>query len=205
MKPLLLLLSLLAMSLTGVARDAAEAFAQAPASVFPLLDRNTRLDMIDYYRSGLATPSLNGLDGHSAITELTPASLSVKLTDSSSAQVALLKAGGDSIIAVISTVATPGLDSTISFYTIEWKPLPASRYFAKPGWKEWLNPGGDLSTVTAMAPFMLASYFYDPAAMTLTLTNNLGKFLDEDAYSIVSPELQGTLVYAWTGGKFARK
>ena len=36
---------------------AAEAFASAPQSVFPLLDKNARLDMIDYFNSGSSASS----------------------------------------------------------------------------------------------------------------------------------------------------
>lgn len=187
------------------ARDTADIFASAPAQIFPLLDRNARLDMVDYYRSHLSTPSANALDGKSAITEMTPGSLTVRMTDSSTAQIFLLQAGSDTIVGVISTVATPGLDSNIAFYDTSWRQQPQSRFFAKPGWKEWLAKGGDLATVTSMTPFMLASYVYDPASSTLTLTNNLSRFLDEDIYTTIAPELRGALTYTWSGKKFDRK
>lgn len=69
---------------------AADAFTSAPASVFPLLDRNTRLDMVDYVKSGLSTPSANALKGSSTITAMSPGALSVRMTDSSTAQVIVL-------------------------------------------------------------------------------------------------------------------
>ena len=56
-----------------------------------------------------------------------------------------------------------------------------------------------------MTPFMLSSYFYDPATRTLTLTNNLGKFMDPDLYETISPSLLPTLTYTWSGKKFSRK
>lgn len=40
---------------------ASKAFADAPASVFPLLNRNARLDMIDYFNGGMSTASTNAL------------------------------------------------------------------------------------------------------------------------------------------------
>lgn len=36
---------------------ATKAFSDAPATVFPSIDRMTRLDMIDYYNSGSPKPS----------------------------------------------------------------------------------------------------------------------------------------------------
>lgn len=205
MKPLLLtLISMLISFTAGAQFTAAEAFTTAPAGIFPLLDKNARLDMVDYYNSGLNTPSANRLQGRSAITSLTPATLTVKITDSSSAQIALLPAGNDTIIAVVSTVATPGLDSTLKFYDRSWRQLPADKYFTAPGWKDWVTPGHDASEITAYTPFMLASYFIDPDTSTLTATNNIATFLDEDTYKTVAPALNPSLIYKWNGKRFSR-
>lgn len=183
---------------------AADAFTSAPASVFPLLDRNTRLDMVDYVKSGLSTPSANALKGSSTITAMSPGALSVRMTDSSTAQVIVLPAGSDSVIAVISTVAAPGLDSSISFYTTGWKPADGKKYFSKPDWKDWTVAGADVSEVTMQTPFMLASYVYDPDTGKLTLTNNLSRFLDKDVYDDISDSLHPELTYTWNGKKFTR-
>ena len=201
---LLTALFLLATPTVTAQKTAADAFTTAPTGIFPLLDQNTRLHMVDYYNSGLATPSANRLQGRSAITSLTPATITVKITDSSSAQIALLPAGRDTIFAVISTVATPGLDSTIKFYDSNWAPLPTDRHFTAPGWNDWMTPGHDITEITAHTPFMLASYFIDTDAGTLTATNNLATFLDEDTYKTLSPALRPTLTYKWNGKRFTK-
>ena len=205
MKQILLTALFLLATLTVTAqKTAADAFTTAPTGIGPRLDQNTRLDMVDYYNSGLATPSANRLQGRSAITSLTPATITVKITDSSSAQIALLPAGRDTIFAVISTVATPGLDSTIKFYDSNWAPLPTDRHFTAPGWNDWMTPGHDITEITAHTPFMLASYFIDTDAGTLTATNNLATFLDEDTYKTLSPALRPTLTYKWNGKRFTK-
>ncbi len=184
---------------------ASEAFTSAPNSVFPLLDSNTRLDMVDYYNNGLSTPSSNSLNGQSAITSMTDKALTVKMTDSSTSQIIVLGDGADSVIGVISTVATPGLDSKISFFDNKWNPLPADRFFTVPSLKAWLSDEGkgNEAEVTMQVPFMLASYSYDPTTGTLTATNNLSTFLDSDIYSIISQYLRDKLVYTWNGKKFS--
>lgn len=205
MRKLLLSLLTLVCAMTAAAETpkAADLFADAPASVYPLLDRNTRLDMIDYVTNNMSTPSSNLLEGQSVITELTPETVKVKMTDSSTSQLAVLPTkGGDVIVAVISTVATPGLDSTISFYSPSWSQLQTAPLFTKPGWKDWIVQGGDMATVMSMTPFMLASYVYDPATRTLTLTNNLSSFLDEDVYETISSSLHPEITYTWDGKKF---
>ncbi|MDE5827289.1 MAG: DUF3256 family protein, partial [Duncaniella sp.] len=52
------------------------------------------------------------------------------------------------------------------------------------------------------AHFMLSSYRIDPSTSTLTLTNNLGRFLDKEIYDDVSSYLNPTLTYTWTGKGF---
>lgn len=205
MKKHLLTLALMGAALTGMAQtSAADLFTSAPQNVFPLLDQNTRLDMVDYYKNGMSTPSQNSLDGRSLITEMTPASLTVKMTDSSAMQIVELKGPKGSVVALISTVATPGLDSNIKFFDGDWKPLPTESYFVKPGWKEWLTDSGrqNQDEVTMQVPFMLASYRIDPESGTLTLTNNLSHFLDKALYDDLSTYLRPHLVYLWNGKNY---
>lgn len=205
MKKHLLTLALMGAALTGMAQtSAADLFTSAPQNVFPLLDQNTRLDMVDYYKNGMSTPSQNSLDGRSLITEMTPASLTVKMTDSSAMQIVELKGSKGSVVALISTVATPGLDSNIKFFDSDWKPLPTESYFVKPGWKEWLTDSGrqNQDEVTMQVPFMLASYRIDPESGTLTLTNNLSHFLDKALYDDLSTSLRPQLVYLWNGKNY---
>lgn len=205
MKKHLLTLALMGAALTGMAQtSAADLFTSAPQNVFPLLDQNTRLDMVDYYKNGMSTPSQNSLDGRSLITEMTPASLTVKMTDSSAMQIVELKGPKGSVVALISTVATPGLDSNIKFFDSDWKPLSTESYFVKPGWKEWLTDSGrqNQDEVTMQVPFMLASYRIDPESGTLTLTNNLSHFLDKALYDDLSTYLRPQLVYLWNGKNY---
>ncbi len=209
MKKLLLTATLLLAGALGAMAQltAADAFTSAPQNIFPLLDRNTRLDMVDYVKSGLSTPSQNSLQGRSAITEISPESLTVKMSDSSAAQVAVLKGQKGDIIALISTVATPGLDSSIRFFDSSWQPLDGAAMFTKPGWKEWLTDAGhdNKEEVTMQVPFMLASYRIDPATSELTLTNNLARFLDKDVYSMIESYLRPSLTYSWNGKKFTAR
>ena len=195
------LLLLAACSPAMMARlTAAGAFSDAPASLFPLLDRNTRLDMIDYFNSGSATASTNAMQGKSRITSLNPDDIRIAMTDASSYQISLLPSGNDTIIAVIQTVATPAHDSHINFYSRSWQKLNGN-YFTAPVMNDWLSESGKKNDgeVAAMVPFTLAEYVYDPATATLSLTNNLKEFLSPDVYSMVADNLLPTLTYKWDG------
>lgn len=184
---------------------AADAFVNAPRNVFPLLDKTTRLDMIDYYNSGSATPSTNQMQGKSRITEMTPGSIKISMTDASSYQLALLPAGNDTVIALISTVATPAPDSNLAFYTSDWTAMTAADIFSKPTLKEWLTNGGKPDDVEGLVPFLLVSYDYNPQTTILTLTNNTKQFLSDDVYDIVGSYLLPQINYKWDGKKMILK
>ena len=81
-----------------------DAFTNAPMSVFPLLDKNARLDMVDYFNSGSTTATQNSLQGRSRVTELTDNDIKIAMTDASSYQLSILtdKSNGG-CIALIST------------------------------------------------------------------------------------------------------
>lgn len=206
MKQFLITIALAATALSSWAITATEAFTTAPNTVFPLLEKNTRLDMVDYFNSGLASASSNKLDGKTSITLLSDSDIRFTMSSSSAYQIAILPSKDGDIIALIETVATPAPDSNISFYTDQWssidKPL-----FNEPGVSDWLTADGrdNSSMVESLVPFMLVSYNYDPATKSLILRNNVKQFLGEEMYSMIDGYLCDTLVYAWNGKRFELK
>ena len=206
MKQFLITIALVATALSSWAITATEAFTTAPNTVFPLLEKNTRLDMVDYFNSGLASASSNKLDGKTSITLLSDSDIHFTMSSSSAYQIAILPSKDGDIIALIETVATPAPDSNISFYTAEWssidKPL-----FNEPGVSDWLTADGrdNSSMVESLVPFMLVSYNYDPATKSLILRNNVKQFLGEEMYSMIDGYLCDTLVYTWNGKRFELK
>lgn len=185
---------------------ASQAFVDAPQEIFPLLDKNTRLDMVDYFNNGMATQSSNKINGRSRITALTPQSLSVEMSAASDYQLALLPLGNDTLKAVITTVKTPAPDSRVDFFDSNWDRKPDGAYFVKPKMDDWLTDAGrkNAADVSAFVPFLLISYIYDPATGLLTLTNNTKDFLSADIYEIVGPYLEPYLTYKWNGKKFVK-
>ncbi|MDE7025497.1 MAG: DUF3256 family protein [Paramuribaculum sp.] len=184
---------------------ASKAFVEAPRNVLPLLDRNARLDMLDYFNSGLTTKTSNKLNGSSAVTAVSPEQVAVQMTDASICHIAVIPSSNDSLIAVIATVNTPAPDSKMTVYSSDFKRDLTTSVFSKPTLKEWLTDGSSLGTVEAMVPFLLISYSYDPATGILTLSNNTETFLSEDIYTIVEPYLKKEIRYKWTGKKFAKQ
>lgn len=184
---------------------ASRAFAEAPQSVFPLLDHNTRLDMIDYFNSGMTTASKNNMDGKSRITALTPNKVEISMTDASSYELALLPtANGDSVIALITTVATPAPDSQMAIFSKDWSKNITNGIFPKPVLADWLTDEGkdNIGEVEGIVPFMLVSYSYNPDNQQLEVINNTAKFMSPELYELVAPSLKKSMVFRWNGKKF---
>ena len=205
MKRYFITLSLLAVAMAAMAQlTARTAFAEAPSSVFPLLDKLTRLDMIDYFEAGSKVESVNALEGASAVTSLSDESLTVHLTDASDVQLFVVPtAKSDTVIGVITTVATPGHDSSLALYSGRWKRLDG--LFTAPKLADWLTDPRRSAEVEIVVPFILTSYVYNPADKTLSLTNNLKGFLSDDIYSMVDGLVRPSLVYRWDGNRFVRQ
>jgi len=204
MRLLAAIITVLTISAQAWGITASEAFADAPKTLFPLLERNTRLDMIDYFKSGSATASTNRLNGKSRLTALTPEKADIEMTDASSYSVFILPASNDTVIGLISTVATPTPDSRLNLFSRNWTDITA-KSFKAPVIDDWYTPEGKghEGEVETLIPFLLTSYSYDPASQTLTVTNNTEKFLSDDMYDAVRPYLRSTLQYKWDGKKFS--
>lgn len=201
-------LSLLLMGdFAAEAKSIDDVFKSAPAQVLPLLDSNARLDMLDYYNSGLSNKTGNSLGGGSAITGKSGERMDVKLTDASTMELALLPAANDSLIAVISTVMTPVPDSKISVFSGDWKENLTGRMIKVPELDDWLTNAGKKhkAEVMQIVPFMLVEYDYDPGTQLLTLKNNTPHFVGDEIYQIIEGYVYPQMVYKWTGKGFVRQ
>lgn len=183
---------------------ATEAFTGAPRKVMPMLDETARLDMVDYYNSGMATTTANQFNGRSRITSISPDQVSVALTDASTCDVIVLHGEQNPMLALITTVATPAPDSRMSVFTSDWSRELTGSVFTKPSLSDWLTPEGkkNQAEVEMTVPFLLVSYSYDPDTATLTLTNNAAQFLGDDVYQTVASYILPKLVYKFNGKRF---
>jgi len=189
----------------GDTLTAAKAFADAPLEVFPSIDRMTRLDMIDYFNSGSPKPSKNSFKGDCRILSLSDSQITFSTSDASEVSLSLIPEKKDTVIMVITTIRTPQEDSTAKFYTSSWKKIDKG-LFIVPTLNDWMLPEADSrkEDLENLLPFMLASFTYDPSNGTLTLTNNIGGFLPEEATSWAGPMLRSKIVYRWDGKKMVK-
>lgn len=119
MKQLFLILSLI-VAVCAQARTAADFFIEAPQHAIPLLDRNTRLDMVDYFNGGFQNNVKNAFGGPAKIISMADNLMEVQLSRDSSIKLALIKERRDTVLVVIETVLTPVADSDITIYSKDW-------------------------------------------------------------------------------------
>ena len=198
---ILMCMAMVSLAMANAQLTATASFTNAPSTVLPLLDRNTRLDMVDYFNSGSATPSKNVMQGQSRVTAISPMSLSADITGSSQCQIALLPLKNDTAIVYIETVLTPAPDSRVKIFDRNWNPVKGVT-FTMPSLDEWVSKGSDVEQVRALVPFMLASAQYSPDTQTMTLTNHLSDFLSPDVYKQVEPLLRQSISYKWDSEGF---
>lgn len=184
----------------SAAGDITGMFTSAPQRIFPLLDTNTRLDMIDYYKANMTNESQNNLGGYSRITRLDPGMIEVKMSDASDVQFFLLDGKKGPMTGIVTTVSMPARDSRLAIYDSDWR--QCDNLFKAPVLRDWMTDPSRQAEVEMVVPFMVTEYKYNPADKTLTLSNNLKTFLSDDIYEMVAPLMKTQIVYVWNGSKF---
>lgn len=199
----ILMLLMMAIAHCAVAQfTATNAFTNAPASIIPLLQRSTRLDMVDYFNSGSTTASTNLLNGKSKITALSDESISVSLSEASSLQMVILPMKTDSVIMIIETIAMPAHDSVVKFYTRQWTPIDET-LFSPPVLNDWLTKDGrkQKEHVANKVKFMATGCVYNQDTQKLVIKNNILETLDKEDYNNFSQLFHPSLTYTWDGKK----
>ncbi len=189
-----------AVPLTGRTLTASEAFAKAPARVFPTVDSLTRLDMIDYFNSGSPKASRNLLRGDCRVTAVSDTRVEFLSSDVASHSVELMPgAKGDTVIMVISTLRTPARDSNVRFFDTSWREIPG--VMEPPVLGDWLTEQGrgERADVENAVPFIMSEAVYDPATAVLTLTCRPEEYLPGEAVPVAKRGLRGSLGYRWDG------
>ncbi|MDE6642895.1 MAG: DUF3256 family protein [Muribaculaceae bacterium] len=187
----------------------AKLFIDAPQSRFPFLSKMKRMDMVDYFTGGINRASENLLGGKSRILELTPDYIKVELVEGGITTTSLIPVtyGKDSLIVVVSNVATPAPDGMVSFYTIDWEQIDTKQFFVEPTFDEWLQKGVDKTLRNDLRdaiPFVMAEYSFDPQSKILTLKQTAEQYLPKADYDKVKNHMLSEIKYRWTGKKMVK-
>lgn len=188
---------------------AAHCFEQAPQSVLPMLSKNTRLDMIDYFEAGSDRPSATELDGDAFITDMGRTFVNFDCGEGVHCQMFVIdnydidRATGtlspDYVIGLIETLDTPIPDSRAQFFNSKWDERKG--VFAPPSLSDWMASKSkqDIELVKNALPFVTAEYSFDPATLTITATLTISRYFSpSDALAARALSLlKQSIAYGW--------
>ena len=204
----IIVLSMALLPSNGVARTIADLFAIEPGSIFPLLTRTNRLDMVDYYNSGQMVDIPNNLAGESRLLELDSTYLKVQTSGSRVVEMLLRKAGKDTVITVIETVMTPVPDSRLTQWNVHWQRYTSDKLFAMPGIDDFIvkkMPQELRADLQAAMIFPLVRLtFAGSKHDTIEATHGLEQFLTTNEYKRFASFLKPSLAYSFNGLKIKR-
>lgn len=188
------------------ARTAGDFLADAPARVVPLLSRNDRLDMLDYYRYGSTRGIANEAGDTARITAESAAVVSFDMGTRASMQIAVLPAGRDTVLAVVTTVSLPARDSSVQLFDTAWQPLARVKS-PVPAYSQWFVDGAfDADPNLEMKlPFMPAEARFDSTATVLTFTPSAGSYMSPSEYEGVRSLLVPEIIFDVKKGKFRQR
>ena len=201
----ILLLSVALMPLAGEARTVADLFATEPGTLFPMLTRTNRLDMVDYYRSGQIVPIVNNLMGGSTLLELDSTYLKVQTSGSRVVEMLMRKVGKDTVVTVIETVTTPVPDSRLSQWNSHWQRYTSDKIFMSPGIDDFIvkkmprELRDDLQD--AMIFPLVKLSFEGEGHDSIVATHGLEQFLAPEVYKRFASYLKPLIKYCFKGLK----
>ena len=195
------------MAIACRAADLRTLFIGMPDSIIPTLTRSDRLDFLDYMDSGMKARVRNKLGGESVMTLFEENMLSIQTSRSGRMDMLLLKRGKDeNLICIIRTVNAKYEDSRLSFFTEDWKSVPADELIELPVIDDYLTKDAlkndSLDYFKKMSMLRLQSIVPADGALEFRYTSldDLGQ--DADKYrSWFKP---APIRYTWNGKTFKR-
>ena len=95
-------------------------FTAIPDAVLPLLDHNSRLDMVDLYNCNMKAAVGNDLNGESCLLHKDSTYIKVRTSSVSQFEMRLLQFEKDTIYACVRTVEMPKEYSQLQFLRTDW-------------------------------------------------------------------------------------
>lgn len=171
------------------AQSLKDLFLKMPQEVCPVLSEYNRLEIVDNQKNGKTMQTRNLFRTFSKMEELTDDYAHLVISKNSEKEMKMLtKNDGTRIIMVISTIfcdETP--DSSVAFYSTDWKPLPTHDYYTLPPIDNFRrvtidNNTGQLIISTTNAPLMLNIDGSNQPKEPYTLTNTFHWSTEENRF-----------------------
>ena len=202
MKKLLLILLALCSLNAKAAGGISDFFGDTRADeVFKSLTSVARLDMLDYYKSGMTNPTNTEFGSFARITALEDSVLVLDCGMGVSCELVLLPSKKP-VLMLIETLPLPEKDSRIRFFDSKWNEI-ANPPLAEITLDDWLTDEGRSlrGNVEDVIPFMLSTAKYEPKSQKLVITSNIASYFAGEKPSQLSL-LKPELTFVWNGKAF---
>lgn len=193
------------------AQEAKTFFVNMPDSLSPLLTRVNRADCIDFLESKMRAQVDNRFGKKSEMTDLSKDYIRMQMSPQTAWQMKVLALNDTTkVICTVATVCAPACDSSIQFYTADWKPMAQSSFITLPVMDDFLNASSDSTTVYEFdearrsADILLMKADLNKEKMELTLTLTTPDYMSKETAEKLQPFLRRSIVYHWKDGSFSR-
>lgn len=194
-------------SVPGVAQEAKTLFIHMPDSLSPLLTAVNRADCIDFLESKMKAQVDNRFGRKSEMTELSKDYIRVQMSPQSDWQMKLLATSDSTqVICTVSTACAPACDSSLRFFTTDWRELPTSDFIALPSMDDYFEASDSAGYAHArvQADMLLVKADFSQKDDVLTFTFTTPDYLEKETAEKLKPFLCRPIIYTWKEGKFAR-
>ncbi len=192
------------------AQEAKTLFVNMPDSLSPLLTKVNREDCIDFLESKMKAQVENRFGKKSEMTDLGKDYIRMQMSAQSTWQMKVLALNDSTnVICTVSTACAPACDSSIHFYTDDWKPLPESRFITLPVMADFLNTPDstgiyDFDEACRSADILLMKADFNRENTELTVTLATPDYMSKETAEKLKQFLRRPIVYQWKNGVFIR-
>ena len=179
------------------AQEAKTLFVNMPDSLSPLLTKVNREDCIRFGKK-------------SEMTDLSKDYIRMQMSSQSTWQMKVLALNDSTnVICTVSTACAPACDSSIRFYTDDWKPLTASLFITLPLMDDFLNAPDsagvyEFDEARRSADILLMKADFNKENTELTVTLATPDYMSTETAEKLKPFLRRPIVYHWKNGAFTK-
>lgn len=188
-------------------QEAKTVFVNMPDSLLPFLTAVNRADCIDFLESNMKAKVENRFGNESEMTGLTKDYICIQMTPQSTWQMKLLATSDTTqVICTVSTACAPVCDSSIQFFTTDWKELPAADLLTDlPVMDDFFETPDsasayDYNMARMQTDMLLVKADLSPTDNTLTFTLTTPEYMEKETADKLKPFIRRPIVYTWKEG-----
>ena len=192
------------------AQEAKTLFVNMPDSLSPLLTKVNRADCVDFLESKMKAQVENRFGKKSEMIELGKDYIRMQMSPQTTWQMKVLALNDTTnVICTVSTACATACDSSIRFYTTDWKPLASSQFITLPIMADFLN-APDSTDVYAYdeahrsADMLLMKADFNKEDTELIFTLTTPDYMSKETAEKLKPFLRRPVVYRWESGAFTK-